>query len=377
MGIFKENCTRASLESSSARVSREPGEIQMGNKNTRSGKMKMIDFEAHFYTQACVDYLKKRTCAPCLSKTATPGTYNLQFTNQVSLEHNEEILGRLLDIGEERVAWMDQNGLDMQILSLDVPSGVESFDYQDATALARDSNDELATAIKKYPTRFRGFAAIAQSNVKEGVKELERCIKQLGFVGWLTHSNYGPNHYLDDKEFWPLLEAAEALNVPIFLHPSVPEIAQFEKYGFASAGNALGFQFDAALCLMRMILGGVFDQFPKLKIILGHLGETMPFLMERLDFLYKHPQFANGRPNIKKWPSHVLCENVYVGTSGRFYKPALEFVIKAMGPEKMLFASDYPYESLPETMAFIKNADLPVNTLKKLAYENAKIFGIE
>ena len=130
---------------------------------------------------------------------------------------------------------------------------------------------------KKYPARFMGFASISPYDPIQTVNELERAINKLGFVGWLAHSNFGENQYLDDRKYWPLLEAAESLKIPVNIHQTTPLMSEFGKYGFALGGPPLGFQFDVAMCLLRMIYAGVFDQFPKLTIILGHMGETIPF----------------------------------------------------------------------------------------------------
>ncbi len=340
--------------------------------------MRVIDFEAHFFTNDSVDYLKKRDLFPLLEATDRAGSYQLKFSESVSLPHPKPLMDRLLDLGQGRINQMDQGGVDIEILSMTVPSGIECLDNPDATFLARDANDELFSAIRANPSRLKGFAAINPHDALSGVKELERAIKQLGFVGWLTHSNFGKNEYLDEQKFWPLLEAAESLNVPIYLHPSVPVIPEYTKYGFASAGAGFGFQFDTALCLMRMILAGVFDKFPKLTIILGHLGETMPFLMERLDFTYRRQDMPYGKdkPRLDRLPSQVLKENVYVTTSGRFYQPALEYVIKAMGEEKILFATDYPMEEMSGAVSFVRDSTLPTTIITKICETNARVFDL-
>lgn len=348
-----------------------------------TSKIKTIDFEAHFYNQTTFDYLQKRKSFPSMIPADEVGAYILKFTERVHLYHDQSFIKRLCDTGEGRIKIMDEDGLDMQVLSFSTP-GLDSFGSDDTTAisLSRQANDELADAIKKNPNRFKGFAAIAPHNVKEGVKELERAINELGFIGWLTHSNFENGEYLDNKKYWPLLEAAESLNIPIYLHPTAPPMEAFGKYGFTLAGPAMGFEFDVALCMMRMILGGVFDQFPKLTIMLGHLGETMPYLLERLDYSWTNKgvtQTANSnkfRPNLKKIPSEVLLENTYVTTSGRFNKKVLDFVIDVMGEDRMLLATDYPYESLSQSMNFIRTSQLPENVMEKLCYGNAKNFGI-
>ncbi len=186
------------------------------------------------------------------------------------------------------------------------------------------------------------------------------------------------------KKYWPLLEAAEALNIPIYLHPTTPLMKEFGKYGFALGGPPLGFQFDAALCLLRMIYAGVFDQFPKLTIILGHMGETLPFLLpERIDWAYANPNisklpgFIKERPAIKRTPSQVMLENMYVTTSGRFSKPLLEYVLKIMGEDRVMLATDYPYENLDQSMNFIRGCGLPDKIFQKICSGNAARLGIE
>ena len=344
-----------------------------------------IDLEAHFYTQAAFNYLQQRTQFPLLVKENEPGTFNLRFTEYVTLFQNQDFIDILCDLGKKRIELMDKAGLDIQVLSFSSP-GIDEIepDYETAGTMARELNDLLFEAIKKHPDRFMGFATISPYDVPQSVKELERAISQLGFVGWLAHSNFGKDKYLDDQQYWPLLEAVESLNIPIYLHPTAPLMKEFGKYGFSLAGPALGFQFDASLCLMRMIYAGVFDKFPNLKIILGHLGETIPFLIpDRIDWPYVNPNisilsgFIKERPNIKKTPSEVILDNVYITTSGRFSKTVLDFVIKVMGENHIMLATDHPYEDLAQSMHFIRNSDLPVQILEKICFGNAADLGIK
>ncbi len=346
--------------------------------------MKTIDLEAHFYTQAAFAYLQKRKDFPLLVKEKEPGAYNLRFTELVSLFQTQGFIDTLCDLGSKRIEAMDKAGLDVQVLSFSSP-GIDEFhpDIDASFSMAAEINDLIFETIKRYPQRFMGFATISPYKVNESVKELERTISKLGFVGWLAHSNFGENMYLDNKEYWPLLETAEALNIPIYLHPTTPLTKDYGIYGFALAGPPMGFQFDAALCLLRMIYAGVFDQFPKLKIILGHLGETIPFLIpDRIDWAYANPNisilpgFIKARPAIKKTPSEVIKDNVFVTTSGRFSKITLEFVIQIMGEDKVMLATDYPYEDLQQSMNFIRGCQLPETVMKKLCFANAGTLGI-
>ncbi len=347
--------------------------------------MTTIDLEAHFYTKAVFDYLTKRKDFPIFVKEQESDAYTLRFTDQISLFQNTEFIDILCDVGQMRLKAMDEAGLDIQVLSFSSP-GIDEFapDYAIAASLAIELNDMLFEIIKKYPSRFRGFAAISPYNPKKSIKELERAINKLGFVGWLAHSNFGEGQYFDDKKYWPLLEAAESLAIPIYLHPTTPLMKEFGTYGFALGGPPLGFQFDTALCLLRMIYAGVFDQFPKLTIILGHMGETLPFLIpDRIDWAYVNPHiskvagFIKERPHISRTPSQVILENVYVTTSGRFSKPLLEYTLKVMGIDKVMLATDYPYEDINESLSFIRNCNLSDELMQKICSQNANRLGIK
>ncbi|MES2218446.1 MAG: amidohydrolase family protein [Pseudomonadota bacterium] len=335
--------------------------------------MLKIDFETHFIVKPSFDYLLNSKHVPNITPAADSGSYNVTFAPDVSLYHPKALLDNLFDIGAGRIAKMDAAKIQIQILSLTAPNSVDNFanEANTGTMLAKEANDELFAAIEKFPNRFKGFAALSPFNASEASKELERAVTKLGFVGWLTHSNFCQNDYLDDKKYWAILEAAESLNVPIYIHPTVPWMKPFSKYGFALGGSAMGFEFDTALCAMRMILAGVFDQFPKLKIILGHLGETLPFLMERLDHMYRTPIFEKYRPTLKQKPSDYLRENFYITTSGRFFTPTLKYVVEVMGADRVLFASDFPYESMEESVAFIQDSGLPRKTIDKIFHQNA------
>ncbi|MCI5052599.1 MAG: amidohydrolase family protein [Simkaniaceae bacterium] len=332
---------------------------------------KIIDFETHFYTKSLVDFLSSESGYPHYEKIDQHNK-RMVYSPTVAVTHSQKFQNTLLEAAKDRINDMDKAGVDVQILSLSEPSVEWIQDADIAKDLTTDANDVLHQMIKNNPDRFDGFAAIAPQGVKSGIKELERCMTKLGFVGWLTHSNFGAERYLDNECYWPLLEAAEALEAPIYIHPMIPAIKSFGKYGFALAGPSLGFQYETALCFMRMILGGVFDRFPKLQIIMGHLGETMPYLMERLDFTFVKAWFnANDRPELKRLPSEVLKENVYVTTSGRFYDPAIHLTIDSMGSDRILFGSDYPYESMEESVEYIKNSKLPDENKEKIFYKNA------
>jgi len=335
-------------------------------------KMDIIDFEAHFYTKDYAKTLLKNRNYPRYKPDKKRDVYWLSYTPLVQEPHTVGLLDKLVEVEEKRIKDMDQAGVKMQVLSLSAP-GCEQFNPSTGVKLARKVNDELSAIVEKHSDRFVGLASLAPQDPTEAAEELRRAVKDLGLRGWKTHSNIR-GRYLDDKRYWVILEEAEKLGVPIFLHPTVPRIRELGKdYAYALGGPAFGFTFDTALCMMRLILSGVFDKYPNLKFVLGHLGETLPFLLNRLDFPVLRPWVAQHF-NIKlsKKPSEYLKTNVFVGTSGEFYTPALTFVIETLGCDKILFASDYPYEDSIKAVERIKVLSISEEDKIKIYYFNAK-----
>jgi predicted TIM-barrel fold metal-dependent hydrolase len=271
---------------------------------------------------------------------------------------------------------MDDNGIDVQVLSLTIP-GVELMRPSTGATMAMKVNDALSEVIKRYPNRFAGFAALAPQNPQDAANELERAVNELHLRGWKTHSNYGEN-YLDDKKYWPILERAEKLGVPIYLHPSFPSIPQLKtSYGWALSGAPFGFGIETAICMMRLVLSGVFDRFPGLKVILGHLGEGLPFLLGRMDYPYVIPWFdPKERPKLERKPSDYFRKNVFVTTSGNYYKPAFVCTYEAIGAGRILLGTDYPYEDSKHCMEFLEGLSLSQEDREKIYYRNANQLGI-
>jgi hypothetical protein len=270
-----------------------------------------------------------------------------------------------------RIAAIDAVGIDVAVLSHTAPAP-EVLEPRVATAIAKDANDRLAEAIDRHPTRFLGFATLGVREPDEAVKELERCVWELGFRGWNTHSNFGDS-YLDDKRYWPILAKAEELAVPIYLHPTFPIIRQLTEYGLALAGPSFGFGIETSIVMMRLILSGVFDAFPKLTVILGHYGEALPFLLKRVDrsFLQYHvPKGSGSMPRIKKRPSEYLAENVYVTTSGNYLGAAFHCTKEALGMDRICLGSDYPFEITGEIDEFLRTVGMSPQDEARLYEEN-------
>lgn len=334
-----------------------------------------IDIEAHFYTADYIKALIGNSGYPKFVWEEGAKTYWLWYTPDVSRPHRGVFLGKILDVGENRLEEMYRVGITKQILSLSAP-GVEQLDPQLATRLSRETNDFLSKVVEKYPERFDGFATLAPQDPEEAADELERAVKDLGLKGWKTHSNYGDT-YIDNKKYWPILEKAEKLDVPIYLHPTVPAITQLREYGFAMAAAAFGFGVEAAMCIMRLILSGAFDKYPRLKIIVGHLGEGLPFIFKRIDYPFTKPTFTKDDvPKIAKKPSDYIKNNIYVTVSGNYHEPAFTCTYQTLGVDRILFATDYPYEDPRECIRFVEKLPISLDEKKKIFYLNAKTINL-
>jgi len=284
------------------------------------------------------------------------------------------IATRIGEVGEARLRDMDDTGIAMQILSLTNP-GVQIFDADTGTALATYCNDYLAEAIRKHPDRFSGLAAIAPQNPAGAAKELERGIRELGLKGAIINS-HTHGEYLDDQKFWDIFEAAQALDVPIYIHPSTPiprMYAPFAEWGLE--GAIYGFAVETSLHLLRIILSGVFDRFPKLRIVAGHLGEGLPYWLARFDFFHRANVASARYPNVKKLNKQVsdyVKENIWVTTSGMNWEPPILYCQKLLGVDRVLYAMDYPYQFVPEEVVLVDNLPISDSDKKKLYQSNAE-----
>ena len=320
--------------------------------------MKIIDIEAHFYTHEYQDYLLYRKEPP--REELYKGYVRLWYEPKIWEPHGLEIEDRLVDISTGRLKNMDMAGVDMQVLSLSTP-GCEQFPPAKANSLSRKTNEELYEVINKHPDRFAGLAALAPQSPEKAARELERAVRELGLKGAKINSHV-KGDYLDNKKYWPIFEMAESLDVPVFLHPNTPSprsIKPYEDYGFALAGPPWGFGAETSLHALRLIYSGVFDKYPRLKIVLGHLGEGLVFWLYRIDFSFKRPWMEEEiRPKIKRMPSEYLRNNFYVNTSGMYSIPAFMSVYLELGAEHIMFAADYPYENSQEAVEFIKQVPI-------------------
>ena len=288
------------------------------------------------------------------------------------------ICEQLQDIGDQRIAEMDAAGIDMQVLSLNSP-GVEQAEAAEQLSIAVESNDFLAEAVKKNPRRFAAFAALATAVPDKAAEELDRRVRQQGFKGTLING-HTRGRYLDDKFFWPILERAEALNVPIYLHPTVPPQAVVEASfaGFSPSVTAMfasagwGWHIETAVHLIRMILGGVFDRYPKLQVVIGHLGEGIPFMLPRLDKNLPKEMTKLDRPF-----GAYLRENVYYTFGGFNFAATFLNLLLEVGVGRIMFSVDHPYGSMAEARTFLQHLPVSEADRERIAYGNAeKLLGL-
>jgi len=278
---------------------------------------------------------------------------------------------RLYDFGSRRLKEMDEAGIDVQVLSHGAPS-TQKLPADIAVNLTRDANDRLAKVCAANPKRFAGFAALPTAVPAAAADELERCVTSHGFKGAMIH---GPSNgeFLDLKKFWPIYERAEKLEVPVYFHPALPNAQVSEIYYQDYAKDfplvvrpAWGFTVETATQAIRLVLSGVFEKHPKLKVMLGHFGETLPFLLWRIDA-------ALARPGQKPISFRdIFTNNFYVTTSGFFSDPALLCCVMEIGVDHILFAVDWPFVMNPPAVNWIKDVPLSDADKAKILSGNAQ-----
>lgn len=287
-----------------------------------------------------------------------------------------EFRQQILDVGSGRIAEMDRGGLEICILSLGAP-GIQAIpDIPQAIALARRANDYLAEHIAKYPKRMKGFAALPLQDPQAAAQELTRCVKELGFCGALVNgfSQIGDANsavYYDLPQYRPFWATVEQLNVPLYLHPRAPLATRQQAYEGHPwmVGSPWGFAAETSIHALRLMGSGLFDDYPKLRVILGHLGEGLPFGIWRVD--HRNSK-GTVRPTAKLPLGQYLRENFYITTSGNFRTPALTDVMLEVGADRVLYSVDYPFEDVVEAKDWFDQAAISVTDRLKIARTNAQ-----
>jgi 5-carboxyvanillate decarboxylase len=338
--------------------------------------MRIIAIEEHFNTQGYVDFVFSRAEFPRREYVEVRGR---KFARDWWTPSNFTLLdvdtvNKGLDLGRGRLDVMDKAGIDMQVLSL---PGIQQFDAQESTRVARDINDELAGLVRRYPHRFAGLATIAPQNPESAAMELERSVNKLGLKGALICGQV-KGEFLDNRKYWVIFETAEKLDVPVYIHPFMLSPDMIEPYlGYPGLSTAMfGFSAQTGLNALRLILSGIFDVYPRLKIILGHLGEALPFWLWRIDSRWEDEQKVPSASDFYKYlgkkPAQYFKDNFYVTTSGMFWDPVLKFTIEVLGADRVLFAADYPYEDSGSAVQFINSVSISDADREKICHANAE-----
>jgi predicted TIM-barrel fold metal-dependent hydrolase len=279
----------------------------------------------------------------------------------------------LHDVGERRIAAMDAAGIDVQVLSMAAPA-VQTLEPDAAVPLAVESNDQLAETVAAHPDRYAGFATLPTTDPKAAAGELERAVRQLGMKGAMIHG-HTHGQFLDEPQFWPVLEAAEGLEVPIYLHPTYPpqvvRDAYFSGLDPAVAGSLAssgwGWHAETALHSLRMVAAGIFDRFPGLQFILGHMGENLPFYLDRAN-----RKLGKVTAHLQRPLADYLLTQFHITTSGFVSLPPLECTLAVFGADRIMFSVDYPFEDMREARDFLDAAPLAPADKEKIAHGNAE-----
>jgi predicted TIM-barrel fold metal-dependent hydrolase len=315
--------------------------------------MRVISLEDHFWTPAI---------AEAIGALRNPDT-----------DSGGPLAADLADLGERRLAAMDAAGIDLQVISHTTP-GVQHLGAETAIPLAREANDALARAVAEHPDRFAGFATLPTSAPEAAADELDRAVTELGFKGAMINGHTN-GRFLDDRAFDVLLARAARLGVPLYLHPAEPVPAVRDAYykGFAPAvewflsAAAFGWHAETGVHVLRMVLGGVFDRHPELTLVIGHMGELLPFMLERVDD--NLPPKVSG---LDRLPSEYVLANVHITTSGLFSVPPLLCALMVFGVERVLFSVDWPYAPNDAGRRLLETAPVSPADLERIAHGNAE-----
>lgn len=292
------------------------------------------------------------------------------YVSKTMFEVRDKLELRLQDM-EVRLRDMDKAGIEIQIISPAAPN-CESFPSGLGIKLSKINNDYISELATRHPDRFVGLGSLPMQDIQASLEELDR-MRSVGLRGIMAPSNV-QGEQIDARKYWPLYQRAEDLGFPVFVHPSSPANSdKYEKYQMW--GPVFGFGADVALSALRLIMSGVLEEFPRLRIILGHLGETIPFILKRIDFAYLRTPEA--LPAIKKRPSEYFLANFYVDTAGVFHQPSLQCTYETLGRDRILFGSDYPFENATSGVKFIQGSKIPAKDKERIYSKNVgKLLGL-
>jgi predicted TIM-barrel fold metal-dependent hydrolase len=310
----------------------------------RGVSMRTIAIEEHFLADGFREFMKRVA-------SSQAGGWSRTFA--------AELEAKMSDLGDTRLKDMDAGPIDLQVIS-HTPSAIVPLPGDEAVRLTREANDQLASAVAAHPDRFAGFATLPMTDPEAAANELERAVSSLGFKGAMINGTTN-GRFLDDPSFLPILEQAVALNVPIYIHPEVPPAAVQQAYysgldpavNFSLSTAGWGWHSEVGLHALRLILAGVFDRLPTLQIIIGHMGEMIPFMLARSNNV-----LTPVAKHLQRTVSEYFLQNFYITTSGFFIDPLLLLALQVIGADRIMFSVDYPYSSNEQGRAFLDSASL-------------------
>ena len=290
--------------------------------------------------------------------------------------HQPPVVARreqLQDVGAGRLADMDAAGITLQVLSV-AQAGADLMQGEGGAGLARDINDRLARTVAEHPERYAAFTHLPTSAPELAADELERCVTQHKFLGGMVNGTTG-GLFLDDLRFEPLLARFERLGVPLYLHPAPPPTAVREVYYDRLPGHASlllsiagwGWHSETAIHVLRLVLSGTLDRHPKLKLIIGHMGEGLPAMFARCDQVFAD----EARDRLTRTVTRTITDQVWVTTSGFFSLPPLSALLMTFGADRVLFSVDYPFSSNRKGTDFLQSLPIAEADRLKLAHQNA------
>jgi predicted TIM-barrel fold metal-dependent hydrolase len=285
----------------------------------------------------------------------------------------QEMNSKLLDLGKGRIADMDAAGIDLQVLSVSA-NAVDKLEAATAQAIIRDANDRMAAAVREHPLRFAAFATLALHEPEQAAAEFERCIRELKFKGVMLNGTSN-GLFFDHPRFTPIFEAAASLDVPVYLHPAPPPKPVMEAYYSGLPGTLgsmlstamWGWHVETGMHCLRLILSGMFDRFPRLKLIVGHMGENLPYSIARAEMV-----LGRGAADLKRSLGEYVRENFYLTTSGYFTLPPFQCMQQVVGIDRILFSVDYPFSSNMVGREFLDGLPLTAGDKGKVAHGNAE-----
>jgi 2,3-dihydroxybenzoate decarboxylase len=331
-----------------------------------------IATEEAFATREQIDcYLRMVT-----DGTADQGMVSLWgFYARSPSERATQIIERLLDLGSQRLRHMDETGIDRAILALTSPGAQPLPDVAEARGLAERANDYLAEQVAAHRDRYVGLSTVAPQDPEWSAREIVRGARELGFKGVQINS-HTRGQYLDHPKFDPIFRALADTGQPLYIHPATPPDSMIGPMLEAGLDGAIfGFGVETGLHLLRLITSGIFDRYPQLQIMVGHMGEALPFWVYRLDYMHqasvRSGRYAFMKP-LKKTILEYLRSNVLITTSGMAWAPAILFTQQVVGEDRVMYAMDYPYQFHADEVRTHDNLDIPLATKKKLMQTNAE-----